>query len=356
MLSPHLNERQQRALATDAVPLGRDGGRAVERATEVSETTVGKRVFELRAAGPTAPLSDTPRRQLVQEAEEHDLLLVPALLAMVKPDERAPDVATAVPVTIVQLAIDTQTDTTRSQTRRRCFESPGSCPRSPSPAACADVCTLPSRTGSLTGPGPVPAGLHRDRAGAQYMGDIRYLPLTGGSSSISPPCWTASAAGPSAGPSPTTRAPVWSPTRCGWQTRPSAVWTALCSTPTTVPIRLPGLRRPLRPVRTGPVGAGSAPARATGPARASTRLGNARLSKESATSVTSAPSAGPSSPQATLLRRTGTSVESLWISSEGSAAQRALTVERGPVWLLHRTAGHRRHCEASSGMIRQTYG
>ncbi|MFE5923199.1 IS3 family transposase [Streptomyces sp. NPDC056468] len=34
--------------------------------------------------------------------------------------------------------------------------------------------------GHLTGPGPVPAGLHRHRAGRKYMGDVRYLPLAGG--------------------------------------------------------------------------------------------------------------------------------------------------------------------------------
>ncbi|MEW1648950.1 IS3 family transposase [Streptomyces sp. NPDC091219] len=82
--------------------------------------------------------------------------------------------------------------------------------------------------------------------GRKYMGDITYLPLAGGEFlylATVLDCFTARS---SAGPSPAACAPAWSPTRCGWQPRPAAVWTAPCSTPTT---GLPGLRRPLRPVR-----------------------------------------------------------------------------------------------------------
>ncbi|MEW1693844.1 IS3 family transposase [Streptomyces sp. NPDC091265] len=60
---------------------------------------------------------------------------------------------------------------------------------------------------------PVPDLFQRDftatEPGRKYMGEITYLPLTGGESSISRPCWTASAARSSAGPSPTTWVPAW---------------------------------------------------------------------------------------------------------------------------------------------------
>ncbi|MFF4648228.1 ISAzo13 family transposase [Streptomyces sp. NPDC001389] len=90
VLFPHLNERQQRlALATEARLLGHGGVRAVARAAGVSETTVRKGVFELE--GGEDPLPDGRVRRDGggrKSAEEIDPLLVPALLALVEPDER----------------------------------------------------------------------------------------------------------------------------------------------------------------------------------------------------------------------------------------------------------------------------
>ncbi|MCX4904769.1 ISAzo13 family transposase [Streptomyces sp. NBC_00878] len=90
VLFPHLNERQQRlALAAEARLLGHGGVRAVARAAGVSETTVRKGVFELE--GGEGPLPDGRVRRDGggrKNAEELDPLLVPALLALVEPDER----------------------------------------------------------------------------------------------------------------------------------------------------------------------------------------------------------------------------------------------------------------------------
>ncbi|MCX4648017.1 MULTISPECIES: ISAzo13 family transposase [unclassified Streptomyces] len=90
VLFPHLNERQQRlALAAEARLLGHGGVRAVARAAAVSETTVRKGVFELE--GGEDPLPDGRVRRDGggrKSAEELDPLLVPALLALVEPDER----------------------------------------------------------------------------------------------------------------------------------------------------------------------------------------------------------------------------------------------------------------------------
>ncbi|WP_406448837.1 ISAzo13 family transposase [Streptomyces sp. NBC_01622] len=90
VLLPHLNERQQRlALAAEARLLGHGGVRAVGRAAGVSETTVRKGVFELEDG--EDPLPDGRVRRDGggrKNAEELDLLLVPALLALVEPDER----------------------------------------------------------------------------------------------------------------------------------------------------------------------------------------------------------------------------------------------------------------------------
>ncbi|MFJ9034725.1 ISAzo13 family transposase [Streptomyces sp. NPDC102274] len=90
VLFPHLNERQQRlALAAEARLLGHGGVRAVARAAGVSETTVRKGVFELE--GGEDPLPDGRVRRDGggrRSAEELDPLLVPALLALVEPDER----------------------------------------------------------------------------------------------------------------------------------------------------------------------------------------------------------------------------------------------------------------------------
>jgi hypothetical protein len=90
VLFPHLDERQRRlALATEARLLGRGGVRAVACVAEVSETTVRKGVFELE--GGEDPLPGGRVRRVGggrKSAEELDPLLVPALLALVEPDER----------------------------------------------------------------------------------------------------------------------------------------------------------------------------------------------------------------------------------------------------------------------------
>lgn len=89
-LLPHLNERQQRLmLATEARLLGHGGVRAVARAAGVSETTVRKGVFELES-GPLPWPQDRVRRAGGgrKPVAEHDPELVPALLALVEPDER----------------------------------------------------------------------------------------------------------------------------------------------------------------------------------------------------------------------------------------------------------------------------
>ncbi|MEU5431459.1 ISAzo13 family transposase, partial [Streptomyces olivoreticuli] len=90
VLFPHLNERQQRlVLAAEARLLGHGGVRAVARAAGVSETTVRKGVSELE--GGEGPLPEGRVRRDGggrKSAEELDPLLVPALLALVEPDER----------------------------------------------------------------------------------------------------------------------------------------------------------------------------------------------------------------------------------------------------------------------------
>ena len=87
---PHLNERQRRlVLAQEARLLGHGGVRAVAQAAGVSETTVRSGVFELEAGGDPLPGGRARRpgggRIL---AEGQDPQLVPALLALVEPDER----------------------------------------------------------------------------------------------------------------------------------------------------------------------------------------------------------------------------------------------------------------------------
>ncbi|MDP4510552.1 ISAzo13 family transposase [Nonomuraea turcica] len=89
-LLPHLNERQQRLmLGTEARLLGHGGIRAVARAAGVSETTVRKGVFELESGLRPSP-DDRVRRSGGgrKPVAEHDPGLVPALLALVEPDER----------------------------------------------------------------------------------------------------------------------------------------------------------------------------------------------------------------------------------------------------------------------------
>ncbi|WP_411146301.1 ISAzo13 family transposase [Streptomyces sp. x-80] len=90
VLFPHLNERQQRlALAAEARLLGHGGVRAVARAAGVSETTVRKGVFELEGGEDPLPGGRVRRDGGGRKsAEDLDPLLVPALLALVEPDER----------------------------------------------------------------------------------------------------------------------------------------------------------------------------------------------------------------------------------------------------------------------------
>jgi hypothetical protein len=90
VLFPHLNERQQRlVLGQKARLLGHGGVRAVARAAGVSETTVRAGVFELEAG--EDPLPDGRVRRPGggrRAAEDLDPDLVPALLALLGPDER----------------------------------------------------------------------------------------------------------------------------------------------------------------------------------------------------------------------------------------------------------------------------
>jgi hypothetical protein len=90
VLSPHLNERQRRLLlGAEARLLGHGGVRAVAQVAGVSETTVRRGVFELEEG--QDPYPDGRARQAGggrRSAGELDAGLVPALLALVEPDER----------------------------------------------------------------------------------------------------------------------------------------------------------------------------------------------------------------------------------------------------------------------------
>ena len=90
VLSPHLNERQRRLLlAAEARVLGHGGVRAVAQVAGVSETTVRRGVFELEEG--QAPFPDGRARREGggrKSAGALDPGLVPALLALVEPDER----------------------------------------------------------------------------------------------------------------------------------------------------------------------------------------------------------------------------------------------------------------------------
>ena len=90
VLLPHLNERQRRLLlAAEARLLGHGGVRAVAQVAGVSESTVRKGVFELEEG--QNPFPDGRARREGggrRSAEELDSGLVPALLALVEPDER----------------------------------------------------------------------------------------------------------------------------------------------------------------------------------------------------------------------------------------------------------------------------
>src|SRR6266516_123035 len=90
VLSPHLNERQRRLLlGADARLLGHGGVRAVAQVSGVSETTVRRGVFELEEGQDPFP-DGRARREGGgrRSAAELDAGLVPALLALVEPDER----------------------------------------------------------------------------------------------------------------------------------------------------------------------------------------------------------------------------------------------------------------------------
>jgi Rhodopirellula transposase DDE domain len=90
VLLPHLNERQQRlALAVEARLLGHGGVRAVAQVAGVSETTVRKGVVELEAGQVPLPPGRVRRPGGgPKPAARQDPALVPALLALVEPDER----------------------------------------------------------------------------------------------------------------------------------------------------------------------------------------------------------------------------------------------------------------------------
>ncbi|EXU65811.1 transposase [Streptomyces sp. PRh5] len=90
MLLPHLDERQRRLLlAAEARLLGHGGVRAVTRVARVSETTVRKGVFELEAGAISPPAGRTGRAGGGRKrVEEVDPALLPALMALVEPDER----------------------------------------------------------------------------------------------------------------------------------------------------------------------------------------------------------------------------------------------------------------------------
>ncbi len=90
VLLPHLNERQRRLLlGAEARLLGHGGVRAVAEVAGVSETTVRRGVFELEEGQDPFP-DGRARREGGgrRSAEELDAGLVPALLALVEPEER----------------------------------------------------------------------------------------------------------------------------------------------------------------------------------------------------------------------------------------------------------------------------
>jgi hypothetical protein len=90
VLSPHLNERQRRLLlGVEARLLGHGGVRAVAHVAGVSETTVRTGVFELEEGQDPFPDGRARREGGGRKStEELDAGLVPALLALVDPDER----------------------------------------------------------------------------------------------------------------------------------------------------------------------------------------------------------------------------------------------------------------------------
>src|ERR1700758_90054 len=88
VIFPHLDERQRRLLmGAEARALGHGGIRLVARAAGVREATVALGVSELEAGA--EPLGRARRRGGGRKrAADTDPGLVPALLALVEPDER----------------------------------------------------------------------------------------------------------------------------------------------------------------------------------------------------------------------------------------------------------------------------
>jgi hypothetical protein len=85
---PHLDERQRRlVLGAEARTLGRGGGRVVARAAGVREATVSRGVTELESGVPPTDRVRRPGGGRKRVADT-DPGLVPALLALVEPDER----------------------------------------------------------------------------------------------------------------------------------------------------------------------------------------------------------------------------------------------------------------------------
>src|SRR5262245_58930046 len=90
VLFPHLNERQRRlVLAAEARLLGHGGVRAVAEVAGVSGTTVRTGVSELDSGDdPLPPVRVRRTGGGRKSAEDLDAALVPALMALVEPDER----------------------------------------------------------------------------------------------------------------------------------------------------------------------------------------------------------------------------------------------------------------------------
>jgi Rhodopirellula transposase DDE domain len=85
---PHLDERQRRlVLGAEARTLGRGGGRVVARAAGVREATVSRGVTELESGVPPTDRVRRPGGGRKRVADT-DPGLLPALLALVEPDER----------------------------------------------------------------------------------------------------------------------------------------------------------------------------------------------------------------------------------------------------------------------------
>ena len=85
---PHLDERQRRLLlAAEARSLGRGGIRAVARTAGVREATVSAGIDELDAGAPPLGRARRPGGGR-KRATEHDPGLLPALMALVEPEQR----------------------------------------------------------------------------------------------------------------------------------------------------------------------------------------------------------------------------------------------------------------------------